>query len=102
MNNVYLTELYSGWGWFLWFGIFLLMLSSVGNWGYSYQAQKLYRSGLADKDAIDHLSERYARGDITLSEFSRIKNELIEARTAFKRRGIKADHLLAPSYPREV
>lgn len=27
-----------GWSWILWFASFILMFSSVGNWGYAYSA----------------------------------------------------------------
>jgi len=70
MHNYYWNDLYSGWGWFLWFGIIFLIFSSFGNWGYTYTA---HRKISPKKEAIDILNERFARGDITKDEFQQIK-----------------------------
>jgi putative membrane protein len=75
MNN-YWNDWYTGWGWFLWVGIFFLIFSSFGNWGYTYQAHRLYRDGSSTKDAVDILNERYARGEIQRDEFHKMKEEI--------------------------
>jgi putative membrane protein len=80
MHGYYWNDWYAGWGWFLWFGMIFLIFSGFGNWGYTYQAHRLYRGGFSDKDAFDILSERYAKGEINRDEFSRIKSEILECK----------------------
>jgi putative membrane protein len=76
--NSYWSGWYSGWGWFLWFGIMILMFSSAGNWGYSY---RIHRSHGREpgKNAFEILSERYARGDITREEFGQMSVTINQA-----------------------
>ncbi|MDF1781656.1 MAG: SHOCT domain-containing protein [Alcanivoracaceae bacterium] len=74
MDHMYWNELYSGWGWFLWFGVWFLILSSFGNWGYSYRAHQKYDR--QPRNALDLLKERYARGEIQRGEYDDIKTEL--------------------------
>jgi len=75
MEHYYWNDWYSGWGWFLWFGVFILIFSSFGNWGYTYRIHTLYGSGV-QKVALDILNERYARGEIQREEFNRMKSEI--------------------------
>jgi len=72
MGNSYWYDWYSGWGWFLWFGIAFLLFSSAGNWGYTYRVNRAYGSQ-PRKEALDILSERYARGEITRDEYQQMK-----------------------------
>jgi putative membrane protein len=76
MTGTYWNDWYSGWGWFLWFGIMILMFSSVGNWGYTYRVRRNYGRPLG-KDAQDILSERYARGEITHEDYGRMKAAIL-------------------------
>jgi putative membrane protein len=75
VNHTYWNDWYFGWGWFLWFGIFLLMFSSIGNWGYTYRAHRKY-GDLPGKEALDILNARYARGEISREEWGRMKLEI--------------------------
>jgi putative membrane protein len=75
MEMVMYHENWSCWGWVLWIGFWFLLISSFGHWGYSYRSNRRYFAQ-ANKTALDILNERYARGDIEQSEFSRIKKEI--------------------------
>jgi putative membrane protein len=52
MSNYYWNDWYSGWGWFLWFGVFFLFFSGIGNWGYTYQAHRKYQDLFPKKGGI--------------------------------------------------
>jgi putative membrane protein len=80
MANSSWNDWYAGWGWFLWIGVWFLLISSFGNWGYTYQAHRRYRDFSSGKDALDFLSERYAKGEIQRDEFLKIKDEIYSAR----------------------
>lgn len=75
MQHAIWNDWYFGWGWFLWFGIVFLFLSSFGNWGYTYQVHRRYGKS-ARRDAFDILDERYAKGEIGRDEYARIKLEI--------------------------
>lgn len=75
MNHYYWNDWYSGWGWFLWFGIWFLLISSFGNWGYTYRVHRKYDE-YPTKQALDILNERYARGEIDRLEYGRMKSEI--------------------------
>jgi len=77
MQHYFWNDWYLSWGWFLWLGIMLLVFSSMGNWRYTYAAHRKYGQPV-QKDAIDILNERYARGQITREQFKQIKSELAE------------------------
>jgi putative membrane protein len=75
MAHAYWNDWYFGWGWFLWFGIVFLLVSSVGNWGYTYRAhQKCDKP--PRKDAFDILDARYAKGEISREEYGQMKSEI--------------------------
>jgi putative membrane protein len=76
---------YTFWSWMLWVGFIFLLFSGLGNWGYTYRAHRRYLDFSPAKDALDLLSERYAKGEISHAEFSRMNGELIAARVDFDR-----------------
>ena len=76
MQTYYWNDWYSGWGWFLWFGVFFLLFSSAGNWGYTYRAHRRFEDS-PTKNALDHLNERYAKGEIKQDEYMKIKSDIL-------------------------
>lgn len=79
MSHEYWNDMYAGWGWMLWFGMIFLIFSSLGNWGYTYQAHRRNREFESGSDAMDILAERYAKGEIQREEFHRMKEEIVAA-----------------------
>ncbi len=75
MGNMYWANWYSGWGWFLWFGIMVLIFSSVGNWGYTYRVHRFHGRAVPG-EALDILNLRYARGEITHVEYAQMKSAI--------------------------
>jgi putative membrane protein len=73
--HAFWNDMYFSWGYLLWFGIVFLLFSSIGNWGYTYRAHRRFGQPLS-KDALDILSERYARGDIDQEKYARMKSEI--------------------------
>jgi putative membrane protein len=81
MHQYYWNDWYSGWGWFLWYGVFLLILFSFGNWGYTYRAHRRFDGLGTDKKAIDILNQRYANGEFARDEYLRMKSEILSETT---------------------
>jgi putative membrane protein len=73
----HLDSMYFGWGWFLWLGVFFLFFSSIGNWGYTYRAHHKYSDLFPRSKAFDILDERFARGEITREDFTKMKSTII-------------------------
>lgn len=76
MGHGYWNDLYTGWGWLLWFVIWFLLISSFSHWGNRYRTYRRY-SANSNKTVIEILNERYACGDIEQKEFAK-KNEEIK------------------------
>jgi putative membrane protein len=77
MTTYYWNDLYTAWGWILWFGMIFLFFSVVGNWGYTYRAHRLYRNGMIPgKDVLDLLNERYVKGELNREEYLRMKADI--------------------------
>ena len=81
MAHYYWNALYFGGGWVLWCGFVFRMLSSFGNWGYTYRAHQKY-SGWRDNRAFDILDERYARGEINRNQYVELKSDIGDASPA--------------------
>jgi putative membrane protein len=76
MAHYYWNDWYFGWGWLLWVGFMILIFSGIGNWGYTYRAHR--RLGLPQGSAaLDILSERYARGELTRQEYTQLKSDIV-------------------------
>jgi putative membrane protein len=54
------------------------MFSSFGNWGYTYRVHRKM-GGSFQKEAIDILNERYARGDVTRVQYLELKSDIAKA-----------------------
>jgi putative membrane protein len=76
MIHHYWNDWYFGFGWVLWFGFILLLLSGFGNWGYTYRAHQL-RYGKPHSGALDILDERYARSEISREQYSQFKSDIL-------------------------
>jgi putative membrane protein len=70
------------WPWLFWAGWMILLFSGVGNWGYTYRAHRRFNGFSSSKDALDVLSERFAKGEIKSDDFHKMKLEISQARQA--------------------
>ncbi len=72
------STLFMDGAWILWFGFVFLLFSSMGNWGYAYRAHRKL-NGAARKDASALLDERYARGEVTRTQYLEMKKDIASA-----------------------
>ena len=75
MNNLTDGGTYFSWFWILWLGFIFLMLSGMGNWGYSYQAHRKF-DGTSRRSAAEILNERYASGEIDRAQYQQLKADI--------------------------
>jgi putative membrane protein len=75
MPHAYWNDWYFTWGWFLWFGLVFLLVSSLGNWGYTYRAHQKFGQP-PRREALDILDARYAKGEINRKEYNQMKSEI--------------------------
>jgi len=75
----YWNNWYAGWGWFLWFGVLMLFISGIGNWGYTYRAHRRFEDANY-RDALRILNERYARGDFDYELYVDMKSTILSER----------------------
>jgi putative membrane protein len=80
MENYYWNDWYAGWGWFLWFGLIMVIFSSFGNWGYFYRAHRRFDSDFPQRTAVDILKERYASGELEEDEFLKKMSQISEVK----------------------
>ena len=73
----HLNEMYVGWSWLLWLSVIILFASNIGNWGYTYKAHLKYSDLHPKSRAFDILDERFARGEITREEYTKMKSTII-------------------------
>jgi putative membrane protein len=72
-----MNEIYYGWSWVLWLGVIFVFFSNVGNWGYTYKAHQKYSDLFSRSKAFDILDERFARGEITGEEYTKMKSTIV-------------------------
>jgi putative membrane protein len=89
MTHYYWNDWYSGWGWFLWIGVFFLIFSTFGTWGYTYSAHRKLDNEYPYKDAKAILNERYARGEITHEEYIKMKANIFDEDLGAARGGLE-------------
>lgn len=77
MPHAYWNDWYFSWGWFLWFGFVFLLVSSLGNWGYTYRAHQRFGPP-PRREALDILDARYAKGEINREEYNQMKSEIVK------------------------
>jgi putative membrane protein len=98
----YWMDLAATWSWLLWIGMIVLLFSTTGNWGYTYQAHQKFGDLPNGEVALGILAQRYAKGEIKEEEFHRVKNEILtlldhKSRTnSDKRRERSASSLATP------
>lgn len=76
MDHLNAGGYFFGWFWILWMGFIFLMLSNLGNWGYSYRAHRKF-DGTVRRSAVDILNERYASGEIDRTQYQQLKADII-------------------------
>lgn len=87
------------WTWILWAGLMMLFFSNIGTWGYTYRAHRRFDGFAFGNDAIELLSQRYAKGEIQRDEFFKMKAEIESARQSSAITGAQSNRATKLSTP---
>ena len=76
----YWNDWYSGWGWVLWFGVMVLLFSSIGNWGYTYRAHRRFSDFYPERAQSTTSMSATRRARSAERSYNRVKGEISESK----------------------